>query len=109
MPRIHCDQKLNRCENEQLGVSVPVPLNRLIGTLCDIARETGILGEVTRKEMVAAILFDMTEAEKVDGERLVAMVQAYRTATADRRMPEESRKSGYFDYEEPRRGRPSRA
>jgi len=77
--------------------------------LCDIARETGILGEVTRKEMVAAILFDMTEAEKVDGERLVAMVQAYRTATADRRMPEESRKSGYFDYEEPRRGRPSRA
>jgi hypothetical protein len=86
-----------------------VPLNRMIGMLCQIAEDTGIPGEVTRKEMVAAIIYDITEAGGFEPDRLVTMLQAYRTAMAQSRMPEESQEIGYFDYDEPRPGRPKRS
>jgi hypothetical protein len=41
MPRIRYEEPLPRCEQEQLGVSVPVPLNRLITDLCDEAEAAG--------------------------------------------------------------------
>jgi hypothetical protein len=108
MPRIHHEEKLSRCSEEPLAINVPVPLNRQIKELCERAEETGLPGEVTRKEMLSALLFSLTGPDGPAGEELVEMLRSYRTAEAGVRMPPDPEKRGFHDYEDRKPGRPRR-
>src|SRR6266699_1388565 len=100
MPRIHYEELISRCKEEQLGVSVPVPLNRSITDLCDAVEQIGGLGAVSRKEMVGAILFAATSDTARSPSRLVPLLRRYRTAKAGERMPPSEGGKDYFDYED---------
>jgi hypothetical protein len=108
MPRITCGQKLSGCEEEAIAASISVPLNRAIESLCLRAEETGVTGQVSRKEMLAAILYSVTGPNAPDPERLVEMLQEYRLAAVEGHLPDDAATRGYHDFEERKPGRPRR-
>lgn len=108
MPRIPYDEPFARCQQEQLGVRVPVPLNREIDALCRAAEDTGEPGAVDKKEMVAAILFEATSAKARSPKRLVALLRAYRKARTGSRMPKPIVGQDHFVYDELKSGRRKR-
>src|SRR3954471_18004486 len=104
--RIHYDDRLRLCGDEQIGASIPVPLNRLVDELCAVAEGDGAAA-VHRKEMVAAIIFhvirqreDLAPAQLVDD---------YRNAFARDVLPDRGKaKREYYEYGAQRPGRKPR-
>ncbi len=105
MPRIHYDDRLSKCGDEQVGVSIPVPLNRRITELCAQADAAGA-GAVARKEMLAAIVYEVLRRDDLDPADLVA---AYRRADAHEVMPPRPTSQDHYEYDELRPGRNPRA
>jgi hypothetical protein len=105
MPRIPYDEALARCQEEQLGIRVPVPLNREIDELCRTAEDTGESGVVSKKEMVAAILFEATDSKMRSPKRLVKLLHAYRKAEAGSRMPRSEKSQEHHEYDDLKPGR----
>jgi hypothetical protein len=87
---------------------VPVPLNREIDDLCRIAEDTGEPGAVSKKEMVAAIIFAATDSKTRSPSQLVNLLRAYRKAKARSRMPEPSEGQEHYEYDELTPGRKKR-
>jgi len=67
--------RLRNCPEDQIGVSIPRPLNARLDALVFQANESG--ENTSRKELLAALLLAAPESDE-----LVALVRAYRTAVA---------------------------
>jgi len=73
---IPADLRLSRCPTKQVGLSFPIPLDRRIDDLCDLANDEG--AATSRKELVAALILDAPSQPK----KLAALIKAYRKAAA---------------------------
>lgn len=69
-------EKLRNCREDQIGVSVPRPLNGRLDGLVELANEAG--EKTNRKELLSALILAADE----NGEDLAAAVRQYRTAIA---------------------------
>lgn len=87
---------------------MPIPLNREIDDLCRSAEETGEPGAVSKKEMIAALIFEATDSRMRSPNRLVDLLRAYRKAKAGSRMPRSDDGKDHYEYEELKPGRRKR-
>jgi hypothetical protein len=69
-------EKLRACDEDQIGVSIPKPLNARLDVLAERATEAG--ENTSRKEIVAALILNSPES----GAALSKLVRRYRLAVA---------------------------
>lgn len=69
------------CDESQIGISIPSPLNKRLDSL--VARANGAGENTSRKEVIAALVLDASDAE----EALLQLVRRYRAATAAEAVP----------------------
>lgn len=67
---------LRDCPEDQIGISIPSPLNARLDLLVERANTSG--ERTTRKELLAALLLDASD----QGEELGLAVRRFRAATA---------------------------
>lgn len=75
------DKPLRKCPEQQIGVSVPAPLNARLDALVVRANRAG--ESTSRKEVLAALVLAAPES----GEDLSDLIKTYRTTTAARAVP----------------------
>lgn len=92
------NQKLRDTDEDQIGVSVPKPLNARLNALVDAANEAG--ESTSRKELVAALILSAS----AKGPALARAIRSYRSATsADAVLPGDD-ESMYLDPAIPKPG-----
>ncbi len=69
------DERIEQCAERNAGVSWPMPIDAKLDAVLDIAREDGT--RTTRKELIAAILFDFDP----DADYIADLLRRYRRAT----------------------------
>jgi hypothetical protein len=105
MKRVECGENLSSCVEEPVAADIPVPVNRALLDLCERARTAG-MGDVARKEMLAAVVFSVTGPNIPSKEEVADMLQRYRLAEAAGHLPAEAQERGYHEFEERKAGRP---
>src|SRR5437588_62589 len=96
--RIDPRKRLRECQEDQIGVSVPAPLNVRLDGLVELANEAG--ANVNRKELLATLVFAASES----GAELQELVRGYRTATAADAVISGQDEARFLDPKEPRSG-----
>lgn len=94
---------MRTCEEKQIGISIPTPLDARLDAL---VRRANAAGESTsRKELLAALLLDAPE----NPDQLTRALRAYRTARADQVVVDGDPPGRYLTEAEKRPGpRPRR-
>ena len=96
--------RLRECPDDQIGTSIPKPLNARLDAL--VARAHAAGENTSRREVIAALVLQAPEAPEL----LVEAVRAYRSATADEAIPAGDDPANILGDRRPRRGpRPRRA
>jgi hypothetical protein len=78
---IQPDRLLRDCPEDQIGISIPTPLNARLDSLVERADRVGEL--TSRKELLAALLL----AAPDEGHALSMLIRTYRTARAADAVP----------------------
>jgi hypothetical protein len=97
------DEPLRSCPEQQVGVSLPTPLNARLDAL--VRRATAAGENTSRKEVLAALVFDAVS----DPDELSVALRRYRKATAkDAKLPGEPLEDFLEDRERKPGPRPRR-
>ena len=94
---------LRDCPEDQIGISIPSPLNARLDALVARANRSG--ENTSRKELFAALILDASD----EAAPLVEAVRAYRTALAEQAIPAGADPSEFLSERDTRPGpRPRR-
>ncbi|MEE9415201.1 MAG: hypothetical protein V3V01_07945 [Acidimicrobiales bacterium] len=72
--QFHLDERVEQCAERNAGVSWPIPLDARLDAILEIARDDGT--RTTRKELIAAMLFDF----EPDPDYIADVLRRYRRA-----------------------------